>query len=298
MRRFWPALLVACLSLLGCSSSATLVLPSPTQSPLQGYIYLVGGRSASDSRLFELDAQLVAQPLYRTTAVRFVSACRERLLVSASRGPDPFGPPRLFVLDHGGSLGEEVADLTIGDGTFASAIDAAPDCRLVYLQYVFHGEAVQTDVLYRPADGMPRALLTTLERPSSPAIAGSGLVGVLVPARDELVLVEPDGSRRSIQLPIDYPTYMRFSTSGWLTIASPRSGQTLVLDEEQGQRALLNGWWSLAWSPNGRELLLRADKGDRKTLAVWSVSSQTIRPIGRIAGPIPWGAVWVPRPLA
>jgi hypothetical protein len=261
----------------GCSRSNEVISAQPIDPALAGRFFATAGETSSRGDLWEADFASGHLLLYRRTAterIGGIGACPTTLTVTnADRSAGFFDTLETF---DGGTL-SAIAGL---DDPKASAPAVGPDCRLVFDRLDRHTDP-PTDhlVLFDPASKAQRELfspgdashvLGTVDWGPEGRVAafvGTAATEGHPTSTTGIVIIGPDGSRRSLPPPVTAFGNLQWGASKWIALSDEVNHRTIFFDPDSDSRAELAGWFPLAWSPDGQRLMV-TDAGTRKVLGL------------------------------
>lgn len=297
MNRLAGALVALAVLAAGCTRSRSEQIEAQPFLPgLEGHFYAVAGEqdSAADLNLFQF-SPIRLSPLSEDSRVTSIGACDTTIVAAAAQRSAGFADKLQRFQDR------EFRPID-GLGTPAGGLPTlAPDCRLAYLDvdratepptdrlHVFN-PADQTNKIVHSAPGLavpdwgPGGRLAVPERtPSEPGKA---------PVTTGIVVIEPDGSKKTLEPPAADLGTLQWAASGWMAFSSGQRG-TVFLNPDTGERSELAGWLPLVWSPDGQRLLVTAAPG-RKDLGLVELPDLTaVRTIGTAKMGV-YDLVWLP----
>jgi hypothetical protein len=287
---------LATLGLGGCAANTTdeVIEARPPDPALSGRFFATAGESANTD-LYEVSFDPVR--LYRLTEVgRFggIGACADSLVVATAHKEvgfqdtlQQFRDGRLQPVE---GLGTPKAGLP----------ELAPDCRLVFTDVDRSGPELVERLLRWEPQTRTTAVLHSAILLGVPEWGPGGRIAVFEgrvgsddkpPVATGIVVISPDGSRRTIESPVPEFGVLQWDGSPWMAIGQERKG-TVFLNPDTAERAELPGWVPLAWSPDAQRLLV-ADAKERTELGlVEATNLGAVRRLGK-AGTAIYDVVWL-----
>lgn len=273
------------------STAPTAAAPGPP-----GRFFALGGKNLFDAGLYEL---VFGPPRLRrlspTGRVSSLGACPTMLVVAAAQREVGFS-------DHLQRFQRGRFGPVEGLGAPAGfSPEAAPDCRILYSD-VDRSSADLIDRLHvwDPVTGTDTIVHTSVDL-AGHAWGPNGRIAVVEttrggngqePTATGILLIEPDGSRRTLPAPAPRLSDFEWSTTGWLAVGQDTVG-TIFLQPDTGERRELAGWEPQAWSPDGEQLLVTKSQHQRRLGLVKLADLGTVTPLGDTDAPV-YDAVWLP----
>ena len=306
MRRLIAGLLVliACVGVEGCRSKEEALTAKPSDPALSGRIFATAGPGESQSDLYEalvFSERVALYQLTKTGRTFGVDGCDSSLTVDVA-GPD------VDFQDALRRFQDRTAVQIDGLGDARGALDSvAPDCRVLYQRLdrsttpptghlmVFDPAAKSVKELYAARnpqtalgiadwgpDGRVALFEGTAETEGHPAVTTG------------IVVISPDGSKRTLPPPVTEFGTLQWRTSKWMAVSDEANRKTVFLDPDSGARSELAGWYPLAWSPDGQRLMV-TDAPTRMTLGVVDIADLTkARVIGHARKAAFFNLLWLP----
>ena len=287
-----------------CSNSKGEVLTAKPRNPaLSGRFFATAGPGESQGDLYEMDfppEHLALYQLTKTGRTFGVDGCQSSLTVDVA-GQDVDFQDALRRFESGSVW---VIDGAPNRGTLMSV---APDCRVLYLR-LDRGTNPPTGhlMVFDPATKQPSELHAVANPQSVLGISDWGPGGRVAVFQGTaataghpslatgIVLIAPDGSKRTISSPVAELGTLQWGASKWLAIGDTAGHRTVFLDPDSGSRTELPGWFPLAWSPDGQRLLV-TDTVSRKTVALVDATAlSTVQTVGHTKTVAFVDVVWLP----
>jgi hypothetical protein len=308
VRRLVASLLfvvVASAGLGGCSrSKGEAIVAKPLDPALSGRFYATAGPGESQSDLYEAQFhpdRLFLFQLTKTGRTFGVDGCDSALTVDVA-GQDVDFQDALRRFETGAILGIDGLD-----DARAALMSVAPDCRVLYLRLdrsttpptgrlmVFDPVAKNAQELHAAAS--PEFALGIADWGPSGRVAvfeGTAATEGHPSVATGIVVIAPDGSKRTIAPPVAGFGTLQWGASKWMAISDEVNRKTVFIDPDSGARAELAGWFPLAWSPDGQRLIV-TDAPDRKTLGLVDSADLTkARVVGHAKKAAFFDLLWLP----
>jgi hypothetical protein len=307
VRRLAAGILVVITSatLAACSRSKGEVLTAkPSDPALSGRFYATAGPGESQSDLYEArfpPDHLLLYQLTKTGRTFGVDGCESSLTVDVA-GSDVNFQDALRRFDSGATLGIE--GLVDDRGALMSV---ASDCRLLFLRLdrgtapptghlmTFDPSTKRTQELH--AAGSPQIALGIADWGPGGQIAvfeGTAATEGHPSMATGIVVIAPDGSKRTITPPVSEFGTLQWGASKWMALSDDPAGKTVFLDPDSGARAELAGWFPLGWSPDGQRLMV-TDTATRMTLGLVDAADLTkARIVGHAKKAAFFDLLWLP----
>ncbi|HEV8625124.1 MAG TPA: hypothetical protein VG034_11760 [Acidimicrobiia bacterium] len=110
-----------------------------------------------------------------------------------------------------------------------------------------------------------------------------------------IVVISPDGSKRTLPPPVTDFGALQWRTSKWMALSDEANRKTVFLDPDSGARTDLADWYPLAWSPDGQRLMV-TDAPTRMTLGLVDAADLTkARVVGHARKAAFFNLLWLPR---
>lgn len=307
MRRLIVTILVVIGSagLGGCSrSKGEAITAKPLDPALSGRFYATAGPGESQSDLYEArfpPERLLLYQLTKTGRTFGVDGCDSSLTVDVA-GKDVDFQDALRRFESGATLGIE------GLGEARGALmSVASDCRVLFLRLdrstapptghlmVFDPAAKRVQELHA-ASGPQKALGIADWGPGGRVAVFEGTAAKEgnPTVATGIVVIGPDGSKRTIPSPVSGFGTLQWGASKWIAISDEANGKTVFLDPDSGASSELAGWFPLAWSPDGQRLIV-TDAADRKTLGLVDAADLAkVRVVGHAKKAAFFDLLWLP----
>ena len=283
-------------------SKGEAITARPPDPALRGRFFAAAGQSDSVSDLY--DVQFTPLRLYQltTTGRTFgLSGCPSTLVVTVAGKEEGFRDTLRRFDASGATAIDGLADAS-------GALPAlSPDCRMVFTRFDRSTNPPTSHLVrYDPATGATTDLYADTPGRSHigiPDWGPGGRVAVVEGTADStgsaatatgIVIISPDGSKRTIPAPVSQFGTIQWGASKWIAVADEGKG-IVFLDPDSGTRTDLPGWVPLAWSPDGQRLIV-ADAAHRKTLGVVDTTAdlRSVRTVGSVSKAAVFDLVWLP----
>jgi len=296
--------LIAVVGAEGCRSKEEALTAKPSDPALSGRIFVTAGPSESQSDLYEalvFSEHVALYQLTKTGRTFGVDGCDSSLTVDVA-GPD------VDFQDALRRFQDRTAVQIDGLGDARGALESvAPDCRVLY-QRLDRSTTPPTGhlMVFDPAAKTVKELYAARNRQTALGIADWGPDGRVAlfegtaeteghpAATTGLVVISPDGSKRTLPAPVAEFGTLQWRTSKWMAISDEANRKTVFLDPDSGARTELAGWFPLAWSPDGQRVMV-TDAPTRMTLGLVDIADLTkARVIGHARKAAFFNLLWLP----
>jgi len=298
------AIVVGVAGFGGCSNSkGETITAKPRDPALSGRFYGTAGPGESQADLYEMEFppdHLALYQLTRTGRTFGVDGCESSLTVDVAGQDVDFQD----ALRHFDSGSPSVIDGLADRGALMSV---GPDCRILYLR-LDRGTNPPTDhlMVFDPATRQTKEIHAAPNPQTALGIADWGPGGRVAVFQGTaasaghptvatgIVLISPDGSKRTITSPVTEFGTLQWGTSKWLALGDEAGHKTIFLDPDSGTRSELADWFPLAWSPDGQRLLVD-DAPTRKTVGLVDTGDlHTVQTVGHTKQVAFVDVVWLP----
>lgn len=315
MRGHWALFAATAPSLASCfpggpprsappvSTTAPTATTTPVVPPPEGRFLALGGERVADNSLYELTfgppRMRLLSPVGRVTTL---GACPSTVVVAAAQAEVGYS-------DHLQTFRRNEFGPIDGLGTPRAGQPAlTPDCRILYLEIVI-SEGIDRLHLFDPNTKADKVIATASEYAGTSWGPGGAIAFVeqtrsrpgIRPTADALVILSPQGGRRTLPPPVSDPAELLWAASGWMALGRRSGDATVFLHPDTGVRHELVGWAPRAWSPDGTRLLVAAGRfgdddhfeGFRRLGIVELSDLATVKELGESDVPV-FSAVWLP----
>jgi hypothetical protein len=275
--RLGVALLFAVVSQVGCTGNPKqeVLIARPSGPALPGRFFATAGPADTQADLYNV--QFIPGPLmYALTSDHRtfgVDGCPTSLTIDVAGADVNFQDT---LRSFNGTTTSAIEGL--GDG-FGSLAAVGPDCRMIFVRLdrstnpptdhlmLFDPTRRSVRELYSPGGGKVLGVSDWGPDGRIAAFEGTAPSDGHPTVPTSIVLISPDGSKRSLPPPVTALGTLQWGASKWIAISDEVGGKTIFMDPDSPSRAELPGWIPLSWSPDGQRLMV-TDPRERKALAV------------------------------
>jgi len=305
VRRLIAGLLVLVAGVGGCSGTKEeAITAKPSDPALSGRFFVTAGPGESQNDLYEAlfsSGHVALYQLTKTGRTFGVDGCASSLTVDVA-GPDVDFQDALRRFQDRGTVQID------GLGDVRGALESVTsDCRVLY-QRLDRSTTPPTGhlMVFDPATKRVKELYAARNPQTALGVTDWGPDGRLAlfegTAETEghptvttgIVIISPDGSRRTLPPPVSGFGTLQWSTSKWMALSDEANRKTIFLDPDSGARTELAGWFPLAWSPDGQRLIV-TDAATRMTLGLVDAADLTqVRVVGHAKKAAFFDLLWLP----